>query len=304
MKKLIKEGKQLNKKENNSYKKLFHYILYQQNKRNEYLNKNMFNNNNNLIFNEESSMEKPIIVEHFIKNENENELDFIYLDNNVKKSLYYSKKYYNLDYRLRDRIKDNNYFSRNNSLKNSRINLYSLISEIYYKKNFNRGINSIWKKEKDNFVLDNNDNSHNYFFNNKNINEITKKRNKNNKLNLVLLPKRKYNKLSKKVGGIKKNNKREKVSNNESSRKIYQNRHFKFRKGIRIKSSFFEMNDMSQRNRFNKVKKDLNEESNKINNMISEFFKGPLYNKFNKMDRIEDLKLKNLLKRPRSALPL
>ena len=34
---------------------------------NEYLNKNMFNNNNILIFNEESSKQKPIIVEHFIE---------------------------------------------------------------------------------------------------------------------------------------------------------------------------------------------------------------------------------------------
>ena len=36
--------------------------------------------------------------------------------------------------------------------------------------------------------------------------------------------------------------------------------------------------------------------------MISEFFKGPLFNKFNKIDKIEDLKLKNSLKRPRSVL--
>ena len=161
MKLLIKEGKKVNKKENNGYKKLFHFILYQQNKMNEYLNKNMFNNNNIFIFNEESSKQKPIIVEHFIKNENDNELDFICLDNNNdKKNSYYSKKYYNLDYR----IKGKNYFSRNNSTKNSRINLSSIISEIYHKKNFNRGIDSIWKKEKDNFGLNNNDDSHNYFF--------------------------------------------------------------------------------------------------------------------------------------------
>ena len=61
---------------------------------------------------------------------------------------------------------------------------------------------------------------------------------------------------------------------------------------------------MSQRNRFNKIKKELNQETIKINNMISEFFKGPLYNKFNKIDKIEDLKLRNLLKRPRSSLSL
>ena len=47
------------------------------------------------------------------------------------------------------------------------------------------------------------------------------------------------------------------------------------------------------------MKKDLTEEKNKINNMISEFFKGPLFNKFNKIDKIEDLKLKNSLKRPK-----
>ena len=118
-----------------------------------------------------------------------------------------------------------------------------------------------------------------------------------------MFPKRKYNKLSKKAENVKKNNKIEKekcLSNNI----LFQKRQFKFKKGIESKSSFFEINDMSQRNRFNRMKKDLNEESNKINNMISEFFKGPLYNKFNKKDRIEDLKLKNQLKRPRSALPI
>ena len=59
---------------------------------------------------------------------------------------------------------------------------------------------------------------------------------------------------------------------------------------------------MNQRIRFIKLKKDLSEEANKINNMFSEFFKSPLYNKFNKIDKIEDLKLKNSLKRPRSVL--
>ena len=84
-----------------------------------------------------------------------------------------------------------------------------------------------------------------------------------------------------------------------------------FGKKTRNNSCFFEnkkvlkiSNDMSQRNRFNKMKKDLTEEKNKINNMISEFFKGPLFNKFNKIDKIEDLKLKNSLKRPKSALSL
>ena len=84
-----------------------------------------------------------------------------------------------------------------------------------------------------------------------------------------------------------------------------------FAKRMRNNSCFFEnvkllkvSNDMNQRNRFNKMKKDLTEEKNKINNMISEFFKGPLFSKFNKTDKIEDLKLKNSLKRPRSALSL
>ena len=37
---------------------------------------------------------------------------------------------------------------------------------------------------------------------------------------------------------------------------------------------------------------------------MSEFFKGPLFNKFNKTDKIEDLKLKNMLQRPKSSLSL
>ena len=62
-----------------------------------------------------------------------------------------------------------------------------------------------------------------------------------------------------------------------------------------------QFNDMSQRNRFNKMKKELSEETIKINNMISDFFKNPLYKKFNKKRIVLD-KQKYFYSRPKSAL--
>ena len=62
-------------------------------------------------------------------------------------------------------------------------------------------------------------------------------------------------------------------------------------------------NDMKQINRFRLMKKELSEERAKINKMMSEFFKHPLYNKFNHKDSIlEMLKQKNHINRPRSAI--
>jgi hypothetical protein len=237
--------------------------------------------------------EKPIIVEHFINKEENNDLDILYQNDKS------SNKY-------------KNYISRNSiSSKNSKINLSSLISEMYYKKNFNKGIDSIWKNEsksKINFCINNEDEKNNYLFINKNIHDILNKTHYKSKLNLVFFPKRILNNRH-----FNKNNKKEKKKSLSNDGKYYNKINiklkFKYKNMIKSKSSFYEnikkeSNDMSQRNRFNKIKKELNQETIKINNMISEFFKGPLYNKFNKIDKIEDLKLKNSLKRPKSALSL
>ena len=292
MKNIIINRKKVNKKELNKYYKQFHYILYQENKRNINLNKYNSHKNNDFIFNE-SMKEKPIIVEHFINKEENNDLDILY--QNDKNSNKYK-----------------NYISRNSiSSKNSKINLSSLISEMYYKKNFNKGIDSIWKNEsksKINFCINNEDEKNNYLFINKNIHDILNKTHYKSKLNLVFFPKRIINNRH-----FNKNNKKEKKKSLSNDGKYYNKINiklkFKYKNMIKSKSSFYEnikkeSNDMSQRNRFNKIKKELNQETIKINNMISEFFKGPLYNKFNKIDKIEDLKLRNLLKRPRSSLSL
>jgi len=291
--------KKLKKKLNKNNYRLFQYILYQQNK-----NKinNYFSLNNNSIFKDKSFREKPIVIEHFINKENDKEYDYIYL-NNINNKSSYSKKYYNLDFNF----KDKNYISRNSiSSKNSRINLSSLLSEIYYKKNFNK--EGILQNENNiNLALSNDYENNDFLFFNKNIHELVKKSNKKNKFNFGLFPKRRFNKLSNRKNLINEINKKETLNINQD----YKKRQFMFGKKMRNNSCFFEnkktlkiSNDMSQRNRFNKMKKDLTEEKNKINNMISEFFKGPLYNKFNKIDKIEDLKLKNSLKRPKSALSL
>ena len=292
MKNIIINRKKVNKKELNKYYKQFHYILYQENKRNINLNKYNSHKNNDFIFNE-SMKEKPIIVEHFINKEENNDLDILY--QNDKNS-----------------NKCKNYISRNSiSSKNSKINLSSLISEMYYKKNFNKGIDSIWKNEsksKINFCINNEDEKNNYLFINKNIHDILNKTHYKSKLNLVFFPKRILNNRH-----FNKNSKKEKKKSLSNDGKYYNKINiklkFKYKNMIKSKSSFYEnikkeSNDMSQRNRFNKIKKELNQETIKINNMISEFFKGPLYNKFNKIDKIEDLKLRNLLKRPRSSLSL
>ena len=249
-----------------------------------------------MIFKEILNKEKPIVIEHFIKEENDNENDFINYNYIESKNSYNSKKNYNLDLK----IKDKSYRKRFSfSSKNSRINLSSIINEIHQTKNFNKKIDSACQIEnKFNFIVGNDDNNNFLFFNKKiqeNIKSIKKE-----KLNLVLFPIKKLYKIEneniKRRNILFKNN-----SNNNNDNAKYKSKKFQFIKK-RSKSSFFrETNDMNQRIRFIKLKKDLSEEANKINNMFSEFFKSPLYNKFNKKDKIEDLKLKKSLKRPRSV---
>ena len=298
MKELLKS--RIKKKEKNEFYKLFNYILYQNNNRNK--NRNAFNNN--IILKEILNKEKPIVIEHFIKEENYNDNDFINFNNNNNgiinnyKNFNNSKKNYNLDLKIKNKTHQKRYSF---SSKNSRINLSSIINEIHQTKNFNKKIDSACQIEnKFNFIVGNDDDNNNFLFFNKKIQENIKSI-KKEKLNLVLFPIKKLYKIEneniKRRNILFKNN-----SNNNNDNAKYKSKKFQFIKK-RSKSSFFrETNDMNQRIRFVKLKKDLSEEANKINNMFSEFFKSPLYNKFNKIDKIEDLKLKNSLKRPRSVL--
>ena len=293
MKEILKS--RIKKKEKYETYKLFNYILYQNNKRNK--NSNTFNNN--MIFKEILNKEKPIVIEHFIKEENDNENDFINYNYIESKNSYNSKKNYNLDLK----IKDKSYRKRFSfSSKNSRINLSSIINEIHHKNNFDKRIDSACQIEnKYNFIIGNNDETNNFLFFNKKIQENIKRK-KNEKLNLVLFPIKRLYKIHNE--NIKTRNilsKRNNNNNKNNDNAMYKSKKFQFIKK-RSKSSFFrEANDMNQRIRFIKLKKDLAEEADKINNMFSEFFKSPLYNKFNKKDKIEDLKLKKSLKRPRSV---
>ena len=280
------------KKEKNKSYKLFNYILYENNKINK--NRNIFNNNN-IILKEILSKEKPIVIEHFIKEENDNENDYIIYNNNENKSTIDSKNYYK------------NYQKRfSYSYKNSRINLSSLINEIHHKKNLKKRIDSACQiNNKFSFILCNEHENSNFLFFNQKIKENLKKK-KNEKFNLVLFPIKKLYKIPKDNINMKKKTRniilsKNNINKNNNSNN-YKSRKLQFKKK-RSKPSFFrEPNDMDQRTRFNKLKKDLTEEANKINNMFSQFFKNPLFNKFNKIDRIEDLRLKNSLKRPRSVI--
>ena len=303
-----------------NYYKLFQYLLYEQNNINKIRNKNYnIKRNNNFFSDEISNEEKPILIEHFINKENDNEdYNFIYLNNNIdNKYSFNSKKYYNLDFNA----KDKNYLSRNSfSSKNSKINLSSLLSEICYKKNINQEVDKNFKKKSnDNFANFINENENNFLFFNKNINEFfIKTKNKKN-FNFAFFPKVKT-KISNYKKLLKNNEDSKNEKNNNSNQlsqkyinpiKINNQKKNKYKKKIRSISVCHQrerlhkdFNDMSQRNRFKKLKNDLKEETNKINNMMSEFFKGPLFNKFNKTDKIEDLKLKNMLQRPKSSLSL
>ena len=307
MEKSKKTIKKLNGKDKKNCYKLFHYILYQQNKLNQKKKSGDFVLNNNTY--DKFNNEKPIIIEHFINKENDNKYDLFYFNNQSS----YSKKYFNLDHKFQS----NNYASRNSiSSKNSRINLSSIISEIFYKNNINKGINTFGQNENNLIFSDYKESNNNFHFFNKNIRDILIKTKKPNKLNFALITKSQFKKIKEEKKLLDEYNKYGK-NNNMHKREFLFNqlvskkRKLASTKNKRSKSCFFnnlpkfrEYDDMNQRNRFKKIKKDLTEEKNKINNMISEFFKGPLYNKYNKMDKIEDLKLRNNLKRPRSALVL
>ena len=308
MKKLKMQIKKEDKKEIDYYK-LFNYILYQQNKRNRYNN-----NSNNRLFFGEFSKEKPIIIEHFVNMDYDNDYNYISL-NNINDKSFRSKKYYSLDFKFKDRNHMNNISKYSISSKNSKINLSSFLSDIHYKKNFNKVIEGIWNKENNNYALNNstNESINNISINKNTISEITKRKHNKNKIGLALVPKRIINRLSNDKKYLNEYYKKEsnKLTNYGLRRNKFKKKKLVFENKMRNNSSLFNnrillksSNDMDQRNRFNKLKIELNEERNKINKMFSEFFKESLFNKFNKIDRIKDLKFKSTLRRARSTLSL
>ena len=111
------------------------------------------------------------------------------------------------------------------------------------------------------------------------------------------------------------------LSNNDLTKQNFSNKNITFTKNKQTYIKFSKLqknnsvidykifkinqnfNDMRQINRYRNIKKELIEERVKINNMMSEFFKNPLYNKYNHKDILLDMiRQKNILSRPKSAL--
>lgn len=200
---------------------------------------------------------------------------------------------------------------------------------------FNKGINNknknnyIYKRKSLNSSLNYDNNSLSFYYYKNNNNDISskikynfsnKKINEKKDINLFLIPKRILDKINDKKNFFIENQKvfKNSISTNELSKRNYKdsittkrnkkiiNKDIIFSINNKYNSKLFkknnEFNDMNQINRFRKIKKDLSEERIKINNMMSEFFKNPLFIKFNHKEIILDInKKKNALNRPKSA---
>jgi hypothetical protein len=147
---------------------------------------------------------------------------------------------------------------------------------------------------------------------------LINKKGKYNNIKLYLMPKRLSEKLRKEYlnkikypndisNKKKKNTIRNRINNKNTSDILSLSNFYENKNKNKINESLFKKNkiynDMKQINRFRQIKKELSEERVKINNMMSEFFKNPLYNKYNHKELLlELLKQKNHIYRPRSAL--
>ena len=334
--KFSKSNKLLVNKENRYFK--LYQLLYAHNQkyRKKQINdKNNVNRNSNIFFEKRNSYKnnsnKPITIEHYINEDISftNNSKFTKLNSKIKDDIdfgvYYNGEFtksrsndYNEYYDLDNNINEKNNISRNNnySTKKSKNQSYFLRNHPFYKKIINdnyRAKNNVlhsslnYDDNKVNLYYKNNSNN---FLEKDKYNSINKKIRKKNTINLYLVPKRIIQKLKNekyyfsqknninKKGKINNSLKKRNISNKISfysngNEKNNNNKYFKNRKRF---------NDMDQINRFRQIKKDLSEERIKINNMMSEFFKNPLYNKFNHKETIlEIIKQKNHLNRPRSA---
>ena len=253
--------------------------------------------------------------------------DFTMSGSNDGKSI--SNELFELD-NINNYINEKNKLIRNNSMimsKTPKMIFNSLKNNSFNKRINNKNINNyIYKRKSLNSSLnyDSNSLSFYYYNNNNNNNDIlsktkynfsNKKINNKRDINLFLVPKRILNRINdKNIFYIEnKNFIKNSVSINELSKRNYKDslttkRNKKINKDIifghnnKLFKKNNEFNDMNQINRFRKIKKDLSEERIKINNMMSEFFKNPLFIKYNHKEIILDInKKKNPLNRPKSA---
>ena len=322
----------------NKYFKLFK-LLFEQNQKNRKKNridKNILDEINNNYYNEsknyyDNNIKKPITIEHFINEDIfinkklKEEFDLgIYYNGENTKSISNDGKNSNNKYNYLD---NSNYKSRNHSsisiFKKGDFNTNKLYNN-NYKKIINKRIKTNFFKEKNFSSSLNNDYNNIFFPSNKNYNNncltklknisLNKKLEKRNSINICLVPKNLRYKtfIQKSVSSrsshdvTKQNN-----SNKNSSLSKYNQNSIKYSKlskhnnaiDSKIFKKNYNFNDMNQINRFRNIKKNLVEERVKINNMMSEFFKNPLYIKYNRKDILLDLiRQKNILSRPKSAL--
>ena len=235
------------------YYKLFNYILYQENE-NRKNNIDVKNNEkrNSFIYNN-----KPITVEHFIK-EDIHTNNYINETNSKRKKEFDINEYYNIELTgsksnegksnynnelngLDNYINNKNNISRNGSISSSKNSIKKDLTfhnnniEYFKKKINNKEILNILLKEKNkNYSLNNGDNNKFFFSYNKNNNNTIsetkynfskKKISKRNCIGFVLAPKRIKNKLNRNKSLIIKNNKN-KIKSNISIDNIPEKKYF------------------------------------------------------------------------------
>lgn len=331
MKSTTSKNKEFSTKES-KYFNLFKF-LYEKNQE----NKNKIISKQNLLrksinfLDEEKHNEskKPITVQHFInedkyygnKNRLQEDYDFVYYNgdftntksNEGKSRGNKSDEFYDFDNKFE---KNNNM----NSQKTLKIDLNSLKKKADYKRNFiniRNKYNYMLRRKSSNSSM-NYDNNISFLYIKDNNNEVLSNKksnsfiriNKNNNINIYLLPKRIKNKIGNKTLFLNDKKKifRSSISYKELTKrnekdaikslnsKINQNfikkqSHFyitnkNINKQFKVKNNF---NDMNQINRFRHLKKELIEEKIKINNMMSEFFKNPLFIKYNHREILLDI---------------
>ena len=243
-----------------------------------------------------------------------------------------SNEFYEIDNNYNNNINEKNKLIRNYSMimpKTPKLQFNSLKNNLFNNRINNKNNNYIYKRKSLNSSLNYDNNSLSLYYyknnNNNNNNDILSKRKyfSNKKIrekrdiNLFLVPKRILNRINDKNIFYIENKKlfKNSISSNELSKRNYKDSlTTKRNKKVINKDTIFDhknklfkkenqFNDMNQINRFRKIRKDLSEERIKINNMMSEFFKNPLFIKFNHKDIILDInKQKNALNRPKSAM--
>ena len=310
------------------YFKLFQFLFEHNEKyrKNQNEEKSLYDNYGHKYYN------KPIIIEHYIKEDTSftNNSKMTNLNSKLKDEFGSNFNCELNNSKSNDGKLNNEYLDENNkkvfvyrkldsSTQKSKINSYTIRNRSWSSKNINKSKKKLRKSQAIHSSLIFDDNKKHFYFNKSNNNLLDKKPfystnlkgNKNN-INLYLMPKRISQKLRneyinkiKHKNDNKKNRIRSATINKNTTDKLSLSIFYEYKNKmneslVKDKNTY---NDMKQINRFRQIKKELSEERAKINNMMSEFFKHPLYNKFNHKDSIlEMLKQKNHINRPRSAI--